>query len=93
MSPGAPVVDTTRPLTGEGTSTAAFSVITSTITSSSADAIARLDPPADDLSLDRALTEIRKLEDVPAHAASMTWRSAAAMRACPGKYSHSNACG
>ena len=35
MSPGAPVVDSTRPLTGEGTSTAAFSVITSTITSSS----------------------------------------------------------
>ena len=36
MSPGAPVVDSTRPLTGAGTSTAAFSVITSTITSSSA---------------------------------------------------------
>ena len=43
------------------------------------------DAPADDLSLDGALTEVRKLEDVPAHAASMTWRSAAAMRACPGK--------
>jgi len=36
MSPGAPVVETTRPLTGAGTSTAAFSVMTSTITSSSA---------------------------------------------------------
>src|ERR1700716_3852129 len=35
-SPGAPVVDSTRPLTGAGTSTAAFSVITSTSTSSSA---------------------------------------------------------
>src|ERR1700694_2555977 len=36
MSPGGPVVDSTRPLTGAGTSTAAFSVITSTSTSSSA---------------------------------------------------------
>ncbi len=36
MSPGAPVVESTRPLTGAGTSTAAFSVMTSTITSSSA---------------------------------------------------------
>src|SRR5580692_164727 len=31
LSPGAPVTDTTRPLTGAGTSTAALSVITSTI--------------------------------------------------------------
>src|SRR3989440_7093186 len=36
MSPGEPVVESTRPLTGAGTSTAAFSVITSTTTSSSA---------------------------------------------------------
>ncbi len=36
MSPGCPVVDTTRPLTGDGSSTAAFSVITSQMTSSSA---------------------------------------------------------
>ncbi len=35
-SPGLPVVETTLPLTGEGTSTAALSVITSTMTSSSA---------------------------------------------------------
>jgi hypothetical protein len=31
LSPGAPVTDTTRPLTGAGTSTAALSVITSTM--------------------------------------------------------------
>src|SRR5258707_1414933 len=31
LSPGAPVADTTRPLTGAGTSTAALSVITSTM--------------------------------------------------------------
>src|SRR5260370_1126061 len=31
LSPGAPVIDTTRPLTGAGTSTAALSVITSTM--------------------------------------------------------------
>jgi len=36
MSPAAPVVEITRPLTGAGTSTAAFSVMTSTTTSSSA---------------------------------------------------------
>ena len=36
MSPGAPVIESTRPLTGAGTSTAAFSVMTSTTTSSSA---------------------------------------------------------
>ncbi len=36
MSPGAPVMESTRPPTGAGTSTAAFSVITSTSTSSSA---------------------------------------------------------
>src|ERR1700694_3417695 len=35
FSPGAPVIDTTRPLTGAGTSTAALSVITSTISWSS----------------------------------------------------------
>ncbi len=35
-SPGFPVVETTLPLTGAGTSTAALSVITSTMTSSSA---------------------------------------------------------
>src|SRR5579862_7527980 len=34
MSPGPPVVERTRPLTGAGSSTAAFSVITSTMTSS-----------------------------------------------------------
>src|SRR5450631_2815555 len=32
LSPGSPVIDTTRPLTGAGTSTAALSVITSTMT-------------------------------------------------------------
>jgi hypothetical protein len=31
LSPGEPLTDTTRPLTGAGTSTAALSVITSTI--------------------------------------------------------------
>src|SRR5258708_7629386 len=31
LSPGAPVTDSTRPLTGAGTSTAALSVITSTM--------------------------------------------------------------
>ena len=31
LSPGAPVIDSTRPLTGAGTSTAALSVITSTM--------------------------------------------------------------
>ena len=36
MSPGEPVVESTRPPTGAGTSTAALSVITSTNTSSSA---------------------------------------------------------
>jgi hypothetical protein len=36
LSPGPPWVDTTVPLTGEGTSTAAFSVMTSTSTCSSA---------------------------------------------------------
>ncbi len=35
MSPGPPVSDTTRPVTGAGTSTAAFSVITSAMTWSS----------------------------------------------------------
>jgi hypothetical protein len=32
MSPGWPVIDTTRPVTGEGISTAALSVITSAMT-------------------------------------------------------------
>ncbi len=31
LSPGAPLTDSTRPLTGAGTSTAALSVITSTM--------------------------------------------------------------
>src|SRR2546430_582408 len=56
-------------------------------------AVARLPPPVDDLGLDRAFAEIRELEDVPAHAASVTCFRAAAMRAGPGKYSHSKACG
>src|SRR5882757_6795380 len=35
LSPGSPEIDTTRPLTGAGTSTAALSVMTSTMTWSS----------------------------------------------------------
>ena len=35
MSPGAPVCDSTRPVTGDGNSTAAFSVMTSAMTWSS----------------------------------------------------------
>src|SRR5262249_33660565 len=57
------------------------------------DDITGLHAPADDLRLDRALAQIRQLEDVAAHCASITSLRAAAMRAWPGKYSHSNACG
>ncbi len=36
------------------------------------DLVARLHAPADDLRLDRALAQVRQLEDVPAHPASIT---------------------
>ena len=70
--------------TGEGSSTAAFSVITSTMTSSSDTYVSRLYVPGDDLRLYRALTEVGQLEYELTHAASMTLFSAAAIRAGPG---------
>jgi len=56
-------------------------------------AVAGLDAPVDDLGLDRTFAEVGKLEHVVAHVDSITSFRAAAMRAGPGKYSHSNACG
>ncbi len=93
MSPGPPVSDTTRPVTGAGTSTAAFSVMTSAMTWSSCDEVADLDVPRDDLGLDRAFAEVRHLEHVAAHGVSITALRPVATRCGPGKYSHSNACG
>ena len=49
------------------------------------DRVADLDLPFDDLGRDRAFTEVRHLEDVAAHAASMTAFRALATRAWPGK--------
>ena len=57
------------------------------------DAVADLDVPRDDLRGDRAFAEVRQLHDMAAHFASIVAFSAAATRAWPGKYSHSNACG
>ena len=57
------------------------------------DEVTRLDVPGDYLGRHRAFTEVRNLEDVAAHEASMTDFSAAMIRAGPGKYSHSKACG
>ncbi len=93
LSPGAPRDGETRPLTGAGTSTAALSVITSTIDLILGDHSARLGVPGDDLRLDRAFAQVRHLEDELAHAGSMTALMAIATRAWPGKYSHSKACG
>ena len=52
------------PATGDGISTVALSVITSTSGWSSADAVARLDVPGDDLGLGDAFADVRQLEDV-----------------------------
>src|SRR5262249_28266007 len=57
------------------------------------DRIARLDAPTDNFRLYRALAEIGQFEYITAHAASITPFSACAMRAGPGKYSHSKAWG
>ncbi len=57
------------------------------------DVLAHLDEPLADLRLDRALAEVRQLEHVLAHSASMTRRIPADMRFRPGKYCHSKACG
>ena len=57
------------------------------------DLIADADEPLADLRFDGAFAEIRQLEDVLAHSVSITLRMPAAMRFCPGKYCHSNACG
>src|SRR4029453_3400883 len=57
------------------------------------DEIADLDVPSDDLPLDSSLAQVRHPEDVSAHRDSITVLSAPATRACPGKYSHSKACG
>src|SRR6185369_8352399 len=57
------------------------------------DVVADFDVPRDDLGGDRAFAEIRKLHHMAAHFASIVAFNAAATRAWPGKYSHSNACG
>ena len=57
------------------------------------DLIADVDEPLADLRFDGAFAEVRQLEDVFAHSVSITLRMPAAMRFCPGKYCHSNACG
>jgi hypothetical protein len=57
------------------------------------DDIAWLDSPIDDFSFHCSLAEVRQLEHVSTHAASITLLSACAMRAGPGKYSHSKAWG
>ncbi len=93
ISPGWPVIETTRPVTGEGISTAALSVMTSAMTWSSSTDVADLDLPLDDFGGDRAFAEVRHLEDVAAHEASMTAFRAFVTRTWPGKYSHSKACG
>src|SRR5579885_338105 len=94
MSPGCPVVESTFPVTGDGTSTAAFSVITSTSPSSSdtsspgftfqapISASTVPSPRSGSLKTNRLI-----------QLSSMTRVSAAAMRPGPGKYSHSNAWG
>ncbi len=93
-SPGPPFSESTRPVTGDGTSTTALSVDISTSGWSSATRVTRLDVPLDDLGRHRALAEIRQLEDVAAHApALIRFARARRTRALPGKYSHSNACG
>jgi len=57
------------------------------------DLVADRDEPLGDLGFDRALTEVRELEDVLAHSISIMLRMPAIMRFLPGKYCHSNACG
>src|SRR5262249_22943251 len=55
--------------------------------------IASLNAPADDFRFYRTLSEVREFEYVTTHAASITPLSASAIRAGPGKYSHSKAWG
>ena len=74
-------MESTRPLTGAGTSTAALSVITSTMIWSSVTTCAGSGVPGDDFRLDRALPQVRHLEDELAHALSMTALIARATRA------------
>src|SRR5215204_6072689 len=49
--------------------------------------------PGNHFGGNRAFTQVRHLEYVAAHDSPMAARNASATRACPGKYSHSNACG
>ena len=57
------------------------------------DGVALPHMPGDQLHLGNAFADVRRLDDVRAHHASMARRKAAPTRAGPGKYSHSWACG